>query len=114
MTDLERPPAITEEAAEIADIMVQCPMSEHRGEGPQRIGDFIQTEVGQRVLGPVIENYGELKSMGLNAEKAADMAFAVVAVKDDDGSLVRAAQEEASRQPEIADLDFKKKVIPPS
>lgn len=116
MTNQERPPVLTEGTDEVADIMVQCPMPEHRGDGPQRMGDFIQTEVGKRVLGPVIENYGQLKDMGIDREKAASMAFAGFAVKDEQGNLVKAVQEEAPRQTEISNtgLDLKKKVAPQS
>lgn len=33
-----------------ADVMVACPVPGHEGEGAQPLGEFVQTELGQKVL----------------------------------------------------------------
>lgn len=97
---------------QIADILVQCPIDAHRGESPQRLGDFLQTEVGQRVLTPLIENVDELRNIGIEEEKAISMAFAGVAVRDEHGAIARTApieKELASAPPQPK----KKLILPP-
>jgi hypothetical protein len=78
------------------DILVRCPMPGKEGLEPERLGDFMQTEVGQRVLGQALENVAVLVESGMDEEQAATIALGPAALHDEDGRLMRAPQPEAA------------------
>jgi hypothetical protein len=85
-----------------ADVMVACPMPGHEADPALPLGEFMQTEVGQRVLGAAVENADRLRSMGMEPEEAIGIALGAGALKDGQGSIVRAdtfVAEEASVAP---------------
>ncbi|HEX5797663.1 MAG TPA: hypothetical protein VFX86_04725 [Candidatus Saccharimonadales bacterium] len=88
-----------------ADVMVACPMPGREDEAAQPLGKFIQTEIGQRVLGDSIENVERLRATGMDTEQAVSIALGAAVVKDDAGEIVRA---EAVEQPRVEEEAKKK------
>jgi hypothetical protein len=85
--------------SEYDDILIQCPMPGQEHLPPERLGDFMQTEIGQRVLGSSLENVGVLRSTGMGEEQALTIALGAAAVRDDEGKLMRRVVEEADAVP---------------
>lgn len=82
--------------SEFGDVLIRCPMPGREHLGAERLGDFIQTEVGQRVLGDVFENVNTLLEAGIDEEKALMIALGAAAVRDDKGKLKRKPIEGSS------------------
>lgn len=91
------------------DVLVTCPMPGMEDVKPERLGDFMQTEIGKRVLGPSLENVEVLRNAGMGEEQALTIALGAAAVRDDEGQLMRrpAEPELLSQTPQL--LESKKK-----
>lgn len=77
-----------------ADVMVRCPMPGQEHLPAERLGDFIATEVGQKVLGEAFATMAELTDNGIDPDKAATIVLKFAAVKDENGDLLRAPKPE--------------------
>lgn len=76
-------------AAKYGDVLIQCPVPGQEHLPPERLGDFIQTEVGQRVLGESLANVQVLTATGMGEEQALTIALGPAAVRDETGAILR-------------------------
>lgn len=72
-----------------SDILVACPMPGQEAVQPERIGDFLQTEIGQRVLGPALANVEILLENGMSEDQALSIALGPALVRDEEGQFMR-------------------------
>ncbi|MDB5181740.1 MAG: hypothetical protein JWP13_503 [Candidatus Saccharibacteria bacterium] len=63
---------------------------------PERLDTFMQTEIGQRVLGPSLDNVEVLLEAGMGEEQALTIALGAAAVRDDEGRIMRTPPQEAN------------------
>ena len=90
------------------DILVSCPMPGQEHLAPERLDSFIQTEIGQRVLGQSVENIELLVQGGMKEEQAVSIALGAAVVRDESGNFMRdTAPETALAETHV--LDSKKK-----
>ena len=97
-------------AAKYGDVLIKCPMPEQANLAPERLGDFIQTEVGKRVLGDSLGNVQVLLDTGMGEEQALTIALGAVLVRDEEGRMLRAPSPD--QEPALAgsqSVDSKKK-----
>lgn len=97
-------------AAKYGDILVQCPMPGQEHLPPERLGVFLETEVGQKVLGGALANVGVLLETGMGEDQAITIALGPALVRDEVGDIMRApvdAQEPVAQLLET--VDSKKK-----
>jgi hypothetical protein len=87
---------------EYADILIKCPVPEHADQLAQPLGEFMQTERGQRVLGESLENAAAMVEGGMDPNTAIRFALGSAAMKDEAGELLRATQEKQAPQAELA------------
>lgn len=76
-------------SAQYGDILVSCPMPGQEHLQAERLGDFVQTEVGQRVLGPALGNVKILLDTGMGEDQALTIALGPAIVRDDEGQIRR-------------------------
>lgn len=77
-----------------SDILIRCPMPNNSHVEPQRLGDFMRTELGQSILGSSIENIEALKQAGLGEEQALTIALGAAAVRDENGTIMRQSSQD--------------------
>ncbi|MGI9027393.1 MAG: hypothetical protein ACR2FM_00925 [Candidatus Saccharimonadales bacterium] len=87
-------PAHFELDPDYANIVVTCPMPGKEDLPSQTLEQFMQTEVGQRIIGEALKNADTLQDSGIDKETAIAIALGPAAVKDDEGMLVRLPREE--------------------
>lgn len=97
-------------AERYGDYLVQCPMPGKEGLQPERLSDFMQTEVGKRVLGQALDNVELLLEAGMDEEKAVTIALGPAAVRDESGKIMKAEpQEEVATATSAFATESKKK-----
>ncbi|MDB5164572.1 MAG: hypothetical protein JWL89_198 [Candidatus Saccharibacteria bacterium] len=92
-----------------ADILVACPMPGQEDQAPITLGEFAETERGQKYAAGIIET-SELyeKAAGLSKEAAMRKALGGAAVTNESGELMRKPQEEqAISQPQTPEAKKK-------
>ncbi len=90
--------------------LVQCPMPGMQDLPPERLGDFMQTEVGKKVLGQALENVDFLIQAGIDEERAVTIALGPAAVHDEAGKPMKAKiVETAHSAADLQTVDSKKK-----
>lgn len=80
---------------DIANVVLFCPAGKDGGVG-QVAAEFAQTEMGQKHLPEVLENIDKMEKAGFSREEAISMGLGSIALKNQDGSLMR--QESAEPQ----------------
>lgn len=98
--------------SEFADVLIRCPIPGNEHLEAERLEDFLQTEIGQRVLGASLENIKILREAGMGEEQALTIALGAAAVRDEDGKLMRRSAEEGGviHAPELEATASKKKL----
>lgn len=71
-------------------------MPGHEDLPPERLGDFMQTDVGRKVLGEALGNVDILLDAGMKEEQAITIALGSAAVRDDEGKLMRSPSVEGA------------------
>lgn len=75
---------------QFGNVMVQCPMPGQEHQPAQRLDEFMQTEVGARVLGPSLANVEIMTNAGMETEQAVTIALGAAVVRDEEGTMMRA------------------------
>lgn len=68
---------------------------------PERLGDFLASDVGQRVLGSSMENVDTLVKAGMSEDQALSIALGAAAVREEDGTIMRRSAPQVEEAPEL-------------
>lgn len=71
----------------ILDALVRCPIPGKAHLPPQRLGDFMQTEIGQQLGEQIVSDYEMKREKGIEEEEAMALALGFAAVRNKDGTI---------------------------